>query len=384
MKEKPEDCIRVMVTLEDVAHKAIAVSLGLKSGETVWIHGWDHTIDLVSQLAWECRERDCQVLLTVQPEDFWSRSIIEAPLELIDRLSTLQESILRQIDAYIFTLGPRNPILWERIPRERHRAVSIWLDERYDKSTFAREWATVAKARRVRMLAIEATRATPERAKALGLNYERWKELMLAGCVADYHEVARRARTMTHLMSRSEEVHITTPHGTDLMFRLDRRPVGISDGLVSREKAEKGIVTFLPAGAVEVSANEESAIGKVVYDAPVRLESGTVQGLTLQIKDGHIVKFMAKGRKEIFEHYFKEGTGDFNRFAFFGFGLNPQLLHGFTQDDKVLGGVTVGFGDNEDKGGRNKAGGNGWWGSMTKATVAIGNTNVMQDGALLI
>jgi leucyl aminopeptidase (aminopeptidase T) len=373
-----------MVSLEDVAHKAIEVSLGVKSGETVWIHGWDHTVDLISLLAWECRKRGCQVFLTVQPEDFWLQSIMEAPLALVDRLSALQASALRETDAYIFTLGPRKPIPWERIPKERHRAVSIWLDERYDKSTFAKEWTMIARDRKVRMLAIEATRATPERADVLGLNYEKWKEIMLAGCVADYHEVARRERNLTSLLSGEEEVHITTPRGTDLRFRLDRRPVDVSDGLTSKEKAEKGIVTFLPAGAIEVSASEESTEGRVVYDVPVRVESGIVVDLTLQIKNGRIMGFTAKEHKEVFEHYLEEGKGDINRFAFFGFGLNPHLRHGFTQDDKVLGGVTVGFGDNENKGGKNKADGHGWWASMTKATVTIGDTKVMRDGVLLV
>jgi leucyl aminopeptidase (aminopeptidase T) len=373
-----------MVSLEDVAHKAIEVSLGLKSGETVWIHGWDHTLDLISLLAWECRRQGCQVFLTVQLEDFWLHSIMEAPLALVDKLSALQASALREADAYIFTLGPRKPVPWERIPKERRRVVSIWLDERYDRSMFAKEWAVIARGRRVRMLAIEATLATPERAEVLGLNYKKWKEIMLAGCVADYHEVARRERNLTSLLSREEEVHITTPRGTDLRFRLDRRPVGVSDGLTSKEKAEKGIVTFLPAGAIEVSASEESAEGRVVYDAPVRVESGIVADLTLQIKNGRIMEFTAKEHKEVFGRYLEEGKVDINRFAFFGFGLNPNLRHGFTQDDKVLGGVTVGFGDNENKGGKNKADGHGWWASMTKATVTIGDTKVMQDGILLV
>jgi aminopeptidase len=373
-----------MVNLEDVAHKAIEVSLGVKSGETVWIHGWDHTIDLISLLAWECRKRGCQVLLTVQPEDFWLQSIMEAPLALVDRLSALQASALRETDAYIFTLGPRKPIPWERIPKERRRAVSIWLDERYDRSTFAKEWALITKGRRVRMLAIEATLATPERAEVLGLNYEKWKEIMLAGCVADYHEVARRERNLTSLLGGEEEVHITTPWGTDLTFRLDRRSVGASDGLTSKEKAEKGIVTFLPAGAIEVSVSEESARGMVVYDVPVRIGSEIVEGLSLQIKNGRIIEFKAEEHREVFEHYLEEGKGDINRFAFFGFGLNPNLRHGFTQDDKVLGGVTVGFGDNENKGGRNKADGHEFWASMTKATVTIGDTKVIQDGMFLV
>ena len=373
-----------MVNLEEVAREAIEVSLGVKSGETVWIHGWDHTIELISQLAWECRKRGCHVLLTVQPEDFWFRSMMEAPLELVNRLQAQQVSALRETDAYVFTLGPKKPIPWERIPKERQKAVSIWLDERYDKSTFAKEWATLAKARKVRMLAIEATLATPERAEVLGLDYKEWRDVMLAGCVTNYREVARHGRTLTSLLSGEEEVRITTPHGTDLRFRLDRRPVDVSDGLTTQEKAEKEIVAFLPAGGVEVSANEESAEGMVVYDVPIRVKGGPIVGLTLQIKDGRIVEFAAKERKEVFERYLEEGKGDVDRFASFGFGLNPHLRHGLTQDDKVLGGVTVGFGDNENKGGKNKANGQEWWASMTKATVTIGDTKVMRDGLLLV
>jgi len=51
----------------------------------------------------------------------------------------------------------------------------------------------------------------------------------------------------------------------------------------------------------------------------------------------------------------EEGNGDVNRFALFSLGLNTRLRHGFTQDGKVLGVVIMGFGDNESKGGKNKA-----------------------------
>lgn len=373
-----------MASLEDVARKAIEVSLGVSAGENVWIHGWDHTIELMSLLAWECRKRGCHVILTVQPEDFWLRSIAEAPLELVNRLSGYQASMLSETDAYVFTLGPKKPIPWEKIPKERHKAVSIWLDQRYDKSTFAEEWGTIARARKVRMLAIEATQATPERAAVLGLDYKEWKDVMLAGCVADYHEIARREKILTSLLSGKDEMHITTPHGTDLRFRLDNRPVDASDGIATEKKAEKGFITFLPAGGIEVTGNERSAEGRVVYDVPIRAKGGPVLGLTLRVKDGVIVKFEAKARKEVFERYLKEGSGDVNRFAFFGLGLNPNLRHGFTQDDKILSGVTVGFGDNQNKGGRNRADDHEWWASMTRASINIGDAKIMRAGTLLI
>jgi aminopeptidase len=373
-----------MVNIEDVASNVIEVSLDLKRGERVWIHGWDHTIELVSLLAWKCKNLGCDVMITIQPEDFWMRCIMEAPLKSIERVPIHQAAALRETDAYIFTLGPRSPIPWERIPKERRKAVSVYLDSRYDRSRFAEDWAEIAIKRKVRMLAIEATFATPERAKALGLNYEELKDVMFAGCTADYREVKRRGKVLASLLSGKERVYLTTPSGTDIRFTLDRRPVEIGDGLATEEKAEKGIVTFLPAGSVEVSANESSADGTIVYDVPVRIEGGPIVGLTLQVRDGRVVEFTARKGRKIFERYLKQGKGDVDRFAFIDFGLNPHLRHGYTQDDKVLGGVTIGFGDNESKGGRNRADGQDWWASMTKSTVSIGDTLIMRDGVLSI
>jgi leucyl aminopeptidase (aminopeptidase T) len=154
--------------------------------------------------------------------------------------------------------------------------------------------------------------------------------------------------------------------------------------LATEEKAEKAMVTFIPAGGVEVSADESSANGRVVYDVPVRVSGGPIVGLTVEVSDGRITGLRAKEGEKIFRRYLNGGKGDVDRFALFGFGLNPKLRHGFTQDDKVLGGVTVGFGDNEDKGGKNRADGQGWWASMSKATVTVDGTPIMRDGILLI
>ena len=372
-----------MVSLETAARNAIEGSLGVKAGEKVWIHGWDHTLELMSHLAWHCTKRACQVITTVQIEDYWFRSMLQAPLEIIQEVGVYRESLLKETDAYVFTLGPRKPIAWDKVPEERRKEVSVWLDERFDQSAFTKEWAKIAKERRVRMLGIEATLATPERAEVLGLSHKEWRNVMLSGCVADYHEIERHGKTFASLFKGREEVHITTPHGTNLRFRLDHRPVDVSDGITTKEKAERGVVTFLPAGSAEVCADERSAEGKVVYDVPIRVKDGSIVGLTLHVKDGEVVEFTAKERKEVFERYLKEGKGDAHRFAFFGLGLNPNLKHGFTQDDKVLGGVTVGFGDNQNKGGKNSANGTEWWASMTRATITLGDTRVMQNGTLL-
>ena len=142
---------------------------------------------------------------------------------------------------------------------------------------------------------------------------------------------------------------------------------------------------FVPAGGVEVSADEESGEGTIVFDAPILslVRGGRIEKLNLKVVDGRIVRHSAKSNSDAFGRWSSQGGGDIDRFGFFGFGLNPRLRHGFTQDDKVLGGVTVGFGDNSDKAGKNRAGGQGFWASMTHATVTIDNEVLMRAGRLL-
>lgn len=369
-----------MVNIPELAHQVLDVCASLKPGERVWVNSWDHTLDLASQLAWECEKRGCPAVVTVQTGDLWLRSLVEAPRELIDGIQPQQAALLEETDVYIYTLGPSKPIPWEKVPEDRHNLVTWWF---FEKNKFVEEWKAIARRRKVRMLGIEATLATPERANVLGLDFEAWKQVMFEGCMADYREVERRVSSLLPIMSGEGDARITTPSGTDFKFRLDKRPVDFSAGMATPDKVEKGRVVFLPAGGAEVSADEESGEGTVVYDVPIHNRDGLIDQLSLELEKGRITHFSSQTWSEIFERYLTKGKGDVDRFAFFGFGLNPKLRFGFTQDDKVLGGVTVGFGDNEGKGGKNRAEGDHWWACLSKATVRIDGRMIMENGRLL-
>ncbi|MDV3244422.1 MAG: aminopeptidase [Nitrososphaerales archaeon] len=371
-----------MTDLDSVAKTVIEISLNAKTGENVLIRGWDHTIDLMSRLAWQCERRNCNVLLSVQPEDLWLKSIMTSPLDLIENPSDPLIAALKESQAYVFTLGPRSPVPWKEIPERRHGAVSVWLDTRYDHSRFAAAWTRIAKKHKVRMLAIEATLATRERAEALGLNFEAWREVMYAGCSVNWKALSRSARRLTRILSGKEKVRLATPAGTDLQFGLDRRPVEYSDGLTGDEKTEKGLVTFLPSGGVEVSIDEGSAEGRIVYDLPIRVGGLIVRNLCLKVAGGRVTEFAAEGGREAFKEYLG-AEGDVDRLGFFGLGLNPNLRFGFTQDDKVLGGVTLGLGDNEKKGGKNRANGREWWGAISEASLTVGGIQLMRRGKFM-
>jgi leucyl aminopeptidase (aminopeptidase T) len=370
-----------MMNNEKLAHQIVTSCLNIKGGENVWISSWDHTIDVASEIAMLCRQKGARPSITLTTEDYWTRSLQEAPRELLETLSPFETATLEQTDAFIFLLGPKTPVDWSKIPSEKQELANIWFLE---SNRYMDAWRKLAQKRSVRMLGVEYCLVTKERAQALGLNHEKWSKVMLAGCLVNQQEIADRASKLAEIVRRGQEVDIATPSGMKLKFRLVGREPTLGDSVVRKEDGTKGIVKFLPSGFVEVAADEDSAEGTVVYDAPILVRGrNRVKNLTLNFKHGKIVKYDAQSGIEAFESYLKSEDADSGKFAFVGFGLNAGLRHGFTQDDKALGGITIGIGGNEDKGGKNRTASNRhWWGSMTKATVSVDSKTIVSDGLM--
>src|SRR5207247_4891680 len=102
------------------------------------------------------------------------------------------------------------------------------------------------------------------------------------------------------------------PQGTDFRFRLDRRPVDTCYGLSDNEMVRKGRVVFVPAGGVEVSADEKSGKGVVVFDAPILslVKERGIERLTLRVKYGRISQHSAARNSAAFGRRVKKRRGD--------------------------------------------------------------------------
>jgi len=365
--------------MQDLMHQILEVCLNVKDGENIWIQSWDHTINLASEIAFACRQRGAHPFVTLLTENYWMRSLIETPKKLLEILPSHQAAALQRTNAFIFMLGPRSPIDWNRIPLEKRELANVWYS---DSNRYLDSWRKIAQERSVRMLGIEYSLATKEWAQAWGLEHGRWKEVMLAGCLINQREITEKALQLADIIREGTEVSVRTPFGTDLKFRLAGRKPIIGDSIVSKEDAALGIVKFLPSGFVEVAADEDSAEGTVVCDAPVLVRGAKkIERLALAFRHGRIVKCSARAGIDAFENYMKSTQGDADKFGFFGIGLNPGLKHGFTQDDKVAGRVTVGIGGNEDKGGKNRTLANRhWWASVSQGTLKIDKEPILKDG----
>jgi hypothetical protein len=178
-----------MQTLSQLVHQVVDVCLNVKKGENVWINSWEHTIDLASRVASLCRQRAAQPLITLTTEDYWIRSLIETPKKLLETLPSNQSATHEQTNVFIFMLGPKSPIDWKRIPPGKRDLADVWYT---GSSRYMNAWREIAKDRSIRMLGIEYCLATEEWARVWGLERDRWRRVMLAGCMADQHEIAER------------------------------------------------------------------------------------------------------------------------------------------------------------------------------------------------
>ena len=197
----------------------------------------------------------------------------------------------------------------------------------------------------------------------------------------DYKALAERERSFAQAL-RTDEVHLSSPSGTDLRFRVGARPINLQDGNASQARAAQGQVLIdkeieLPAGVVRVAPLEESVEGVVAFPLS-QWDGRSVEGLKLRFVRGRVVEISAARGKEAVEAEMQK-AGDAGRaFREFALGLNPLLAvpargpwipyYGYG-----AGVVRLSLGDDTELGGA-VGGGYVRWNFFTDLTVTIGAT----------
>jgi leucyl aminopeptidase (aminopeptidase T) len=208
----------------------------------------------------------------------------------------------------------------------------------------------------------------------------------------DYSALAARQRAFEAAM-RGQVVHVTTPLGTDLRFRIGDRPVTKQDGDASaaREKLARNLVdreVELPAGAIRVAPIESSVEGTIAFP-PSMWDGGTrVEGLVLTFARGQVTDIRAKTGREAVEHELTAGGPGARAFREFALGLNP-LLEIPAEGQRWIpyygygaGVIRLSLGDNSELGG-DVSGGYVRWNFFTDATVTVGRDIWVRNGRLV-
>jgi len=207
----------------------------------------------------------------------------------------------------------------------------------------------------------------------------------------DYDALAALHRRFADAM-RGREIHITSPAGTDLRFRIGDRPVNLQDGDASAARAVRGKVLVdreieIPAGVVRVAPLEESVEGTIAFP-PSQWDARPVEGLRLTFDKGKIAGITASSGRDAVDAELTRAGAAGRSFREFALGFNPLLAvperspwipyYGYG-----AGVVRLSLGDNTELGGA-VGGGYVRWNFFTDLTVTVGDTTWVRDGKPII
>ena len=220
---------------------------------------------------------------------------------------------------------------------------------------------------------------------ARGIMLTQFEEALLisGGIEADFKELAPICKSVAKALEHSNEIRLTTPHGTDLVFSAKGRRGNALTCLV-----ESGEFAPVPTIEANVSPLEGTAHGTIVANASIPYAGIGVlsEPVVAKVEAGRIVSISGgKQAQMLSESLEDKGDPLVYNIAELGVGLNPKcnFIGLMLEDEGVYGSVHIGIGTNITLGGTVKAACH-YDLIMTGATIVADGRTVLKDGEVCV
>jgi leucyl aminopeptidase (aminopeptidase T)/tetratricopeptide (TPR) repeat protein len=365
--------------LDAMAQKLVTEAAQVKEGDLVLITGSARDLELLEDLAVHVGKVGAFAFVRLGDDRIARRFFKEVPEKYDSQAPKLDLKIAQTFDAIIGVDETDDPGVLKHVPAKR-------LAER------GKAYAPVMEAlnaRGVRRVFVgNGLYPTAGNAKLLGISRESLAKLFWESLDVDLAQVTADGEALRTTLLAGKELHVTNPNGTDLRFRIEARPVLVSDGVVSEEKVRRGgaaTVVYLPAGEVLLSAVRGSAEGTVVGDR-VPYEDAWIEGLTMTFRAGKLTSMTAKKGLERAQAQYNAAGDRRDEFAGIDFGINRRA-RASTRKDLLswipAGMVSLGVGNDLWAGGDN-AEPFGVTAFVPGSTVTVDGRVVVQGGELVV
>jgi leucyl aminopeptidase (aminopeptidase T) len=207
------------------------------------------------------------------------------------------------------------------------------------------------------------------------------EEMMARTMSADYAKIKERSLKFRNLLSKGSEVRLTTPAGTDLTFSIAGREAMADTGILH----DKGAFGNLPAGEACMAPVEGKTSGVAVIDVVMAGVGLIKTPIKLVVKDGYVTKISGGAEAKALSQLLAGKGEEVKNIAELGIGTNEKATPSGSplEDEKVIGTVHIGIGDNIIFGGKVKAPMH-LDGIMKNPTLVIDGKTVIKDGKHLI
>lgn len=361
-----------MSNYDGLVSNVLSTTLRIQPDDNVIVETWDHGLPVAAEFLYGLRELGARPMLLFEHEKTYWRSVESLPEDKLGKVGEHEWAAIEKAKSYIFIPGPDDlSRIWKS--RSKFRAST-----RYNE-----EWYERAKRYRLKAARIGLGYASPGRARAYRLRLAAWRRMLISASTVDFVALRNQVTKLAALMKKGE-VKITAPNGTDLNLRLAGREGYGEDCIVDDEDLDRGRnMANIPGGNILVCPDEAYAEGSVVFDRPTAYMGRWVGGVHLHFKNGALSNYEVRQNADYFKASYEKASGEKNRIAVVGVGLNPGARTGFLQDNIATGVVTVAIGGNDDLGGANKT--DFYFpGVLTKATLLIDGKTIVKNGKLAV
>jgi aminopeptidase len=166
----------------------------------------------------------------------------------------------------------------------------------------------------------------PSMAQGANMSTEAFENLFFDVCTMDYRRLGRAMAPLQKRMHKADRVHIKGP-GTDLTFSIK----GL--GAISCEGLRN-----IPDGEVFSCPVKDSVNGRITYNTPTLYAGTKFENVSLEFKNGKIVKATASNTKRLNEILDTDAGARY--VGEFSLGTNPYILNPMCDilfDEKITG-----------------------------------------------
>ncbi len=355
---------------DPLVRNVLSKTLAIQSGDDVIVETWDHGLPIAANFIYRLRELGARPMLWFEHEKTFWQSIDSLPEDKLGKVGDHEWAAIEKAKGYIFITGPAEfSRVWKN-PAKFGAATG-----------YNEEWYERAKRYRLKAARIGLGYTSANRARSYRLPLAAWQRMLIEASTVDFAGLKGQVTKLAPLM-KNGEVKITSPNGTNLTLRLLDREVSSEDCIVDQDDLDHGRnVANIPGGNILACPDEMFAEGRVVFDRPTPYMGKWVGGMRLDFKDGILTNYKATQNVGHFKASYDKASGEKNRIAAIGVGLNPKARIGFLQDTMVAGAVTVAIGGNDDIGGASKT--DFYFpGILTKATLTVNGNTIVRNGKL--
>ncbi|MEE9440281.1 MAG: aminopeptidase [Saprospiraceae bacterium] len=318
--------------------------LGIKKGQKLYIKSTTLAEPLLRELYREGTKRGAHIIIDMSFRGQNKIFMDNASSEQLSFISPNFEAAMKTFDAYLFVRAPYNLRAGHSIDtnqiKQRSEAIKPINDIYYNRT---------GNGSMVRSLCQYPTQASAQEA---GMSLEEYRAFVFGACKlyddnpqSSWLAVRAKQQAIVDYLNTVEHVQYKSKT-TDISFSVKDRIWINSDGR-----------TNMPSGEVFSGPVEDSVNGYVHFEYPSIYMGTEVSGITLEVKDGMVVKWDAKRGKEILDSVFEvEGARQFGEVAI-GTNYNIQrATKNILFDEKIGGTIHMAVGQSyKHTGGKNSS-----------------------------